>query len=110
MKKDWVITILVIVFVLLISFLILNKPTQKTEKEIIQCIGKRATLYAQERCPHCKVQEQLFGENFKYLKVVWCDKDWIKCQNIKGTPAWEINGKFILGVQSIEKLQELTGC
>jgi len=48
--------------------------------------------------------------------VVECARDGIKSQTqlcidkkIKGFPAWEINGKLILGVLSLKELSNLTG-
>ena len=50
------------------------------------------------------------------LKVVECTRDCINSQTqlcidkkIKGFPTWEINGKLILGVLSLNELSKLTG-
>ena len=110
MKKDKVITVFTILIILAIAFIALNKPKANTPEEIIQCIGKESKLYVQDGCPHCRNQENLFGENLYDLTIISCSDDWTKCQDIKATPSWKINNEMFIGVQSIEKLQELTGC
>jgi len=67
-------------------------------------------------CPHCHEQKELFGkEAAAELDYVECDpkgKDARPelCQkaNIKGYPTWQIKGQFYEGVQSLEKLADLT--
>lgn len=112
LNKGWVITILVAVGVLIFAIYLINKENSETPKEIAQCIGEKSTLYVQLGCPHCIKQENAFGENYKYLNVVDCYYDAKACikSNITGTPTWVINGEKYIGFQSIEKLQELTGC
>lgn len=110
MKKGNLITILIILGVILFSFIILNKPVTETSKEIAECIGKNSVLYVQLGCSACENQKDLFGDNYQYLTVIdcWFERD--KCDGIAATPTWIIKGEKYVGVQSIEKLQELTGC
>lgn len=100
----------IILAIVVISFFSLTKSPLETDKEIVQCIGKKATLYSQLGCPHCKTQEELFGENIKYIEVVDCFYKKEKCEGITATPSWKINGKEYIGVRSIDKLRELTNC
>ncbi len=116
MKKEGWWTIGIILGVILLSYSVLtqNKPT--TSKEIAKCIGENSVLYVQLGCSHCKDQEDLFGENYQYLNVVDCFYEREICaERISeggsfSTPTWMINGKKVIGVQSIETLQEITGC
>lgn len=78
--------------------------------ELAKCIGEKATLYVQYGCPHCRTQEELFGDDLEYIKLVDCYYERDKCSNIQATPTWVINGEQYLGVQSLDKLKELTGC
>ena len=115
MKKEIqnkILTITIILAVILISFFSLTKTSSETDQEVIKCIGEKAILFVQEGCPHCKTQETYFGENLNFLTIVSCTTDWQECidEEIKGTPSWIIGGKKYTGVQSIEKLRELTGC
>lgn len=98
-----------IAIIVLISSLI-QKPNNPTNEEIVKCIGENAVLYTQIGCHACKIQENLFGENLKHINIIDCFYEPEKCQDILGTPSWEINGETYLGVQSIEKLKELIGC
>ena len=68
-------------------------------------------------CPNCLNQGELFGKQaYKELNVVECARDGKNSQtqlcidkNIQGFPSWEINGKIILGVQTLNELSKLTG-
>lgn len=113
--KRWVINIAIILIVLALIGILLaikNSPNQNTTKEIAQCIGQKSTLYTQLGCHACGIQENMFGENYQYLNVVDCWHNHEKCVEkvIEYTPTWIINEEKVIGVQSIEKLQELTGC
>ena len=67
--------------------------------------------YSAYWCPNCLNQSELFGKQaYKELNVVECARDGKNSQTklcidkkIKGFPSWEINGKIILGVQTLEE-------
>ena len=73
--------------------------------------------YSAYWCPNCLKQSELFGKQaYRELNVVECARDGKNSQtqlcidkNIVGFPSWEINGKIILGIQSLEELSNLTG-
>ena len=72
--------------------------------------------YSAYWCPNCLDQSELFGkEAYKELNVVECARDGKNSQTqlcidkkIEGFPSWEINGKIIIGVQTLMDLSELT--
>lgn len=77
-----------------------------------------AVMYSAYWCPHCYDQKQLFGKEAfnNHLKKVECtpegkDGEPQKCVDakIRAFPTWIIQGKVYEGVQSLEKLAELTG-
>ena len=73
--------------------------------------------YSAYWCPNCLNQGEIFGKQaYKELNVVECARDGKNSQtqlcidkNIQGFPSWEINGKIILGVLTLEELSTLTG-
>ena len=73
--------------------------------------------YSAYWCPNCLDQGELFGKQaYKELNVVECARDGKNSQTqlcidkeVLGFPSWEINGKIIIGVQSLEELSKLTG-
>ena len=73
--------------------------------------------YSAYWCPNCLDQSELFGkEAYKELNVVECARDGKNSKTqlciekkIQGFPSWEINGKIILGVQSLKELSKLAG-
>lgn len=75
-----------------------------------------AKMYGAFWCPHCHDQKQLFGkEAMGQIDYIECDPkgknpqpDLCKAANVKGFPSWEINGKFVSGTQSLEKLATLS--
>lgn len=112
MKKTKLITIAIIIGVIIFAVFILNRSHPETSEEIAKCIGENSELYTQLGCSHCEDQEEMFGENLKYLEIVDCFYEKEKCsvEDITATPTWKIKGEKYKGVQTIEKLQELTGC
>jgi len=114
MKKDNKIYLsLVIIVLIIIAGIYYFKGNNETpEEKIAECIGKNSLLYVQLGCSHCKTQEEMFGENIKYLNKIDCHFEPQKCidAGITGTPAWAIKGEKYPGVKSIEKLKQLTGC
>jgi|WetSurMetagenome_2_1015567.scaffolds.fasta_scaffold1056867_1 glutaredoxin len=117
MNKKKLITPIVIVLMILLAGTIIYfknfQPSSEVSEEVAKYIGNHSVLYVQTGCSHCKDQEDLFGENVKYLTIVNCfvESERQKCidAEIEGTPTWVINGEKYVGVQSIEKLKELTG-
>jgi hypothetical protein len=110
MKKNLWITINIIIGILILFYLIKYFPNSNTDEKTAKCIGENAILYTQLGCHACKNQEKMFGENVKYLNIVDCFYEREKCNEISATPTWKINNEFYKGVQSIEKLKELTKC
>jgi len=113
-KKRKSLIINIIIFLVLIVLIILvttvfNKKPQTTE-EIARCISQNSVVYVQLGCHACKTQEDMFGENVKFLEKVDCFYEPEKCTVIEATPTWKIKGELYKGVQSIDKLKELTGC
>ena len=122
---------LILLFVILISPNVLNsshvyKPrelivTSESTKETIKFAkflkDSGVTKYSAYWCPNCLSQGELFGKQaYKELNVVECAIDGKNSKTqlcidkqIKGFPSWEINGKIILGVQSLKELSRLTG-
>ena len=73
--------------------------------------------YSAYWCPNCLNQSELFGKQaYRELNVVECARDGKNSQtqlcidkNIQGFPSWEINGKIIIGVQTLKELSNLSG-
>ena len=117
MKKSSKITFFIIIAALVLAGVIIysnnnNDQSNIVSAELAQCIGNNSIEYVQLGCPHCEDQEKLFGSNFKYIKSVDCFYNQQECINagVEGTPTWIIDGTKYLGLQSIPKLQQLTGC
>ena len=97
------------------------KVTSESTKETIEFAkylkDSGVIKYSAYWCPNCLKQSELFGKQaYKELNVVECANDGKNSQTqlcidkkIKGFPSWEINGKIILGVLTLEELSTLTG-
>ncbi|MBU6230569.1 MAG: vitamin K epoxide reductase family protein [Cyanobacteria bacterium REEB459] len=79
---------------------------------------KGISMYGAWWCPHCHEQKEAFGaQATKVLSYIECAEDGINPQTklcrskpeISGFPTWEINGQFYSGVQSLDKLADLSG-
>ena len=110
MKKKKGLTLIIILVVIILAIIIMTRSHPETSEEVAKCIGRNSKLYVQLGCSACKIQEEMFGDNYKYLNVVdcWFERD--KCGEIEYTPTWIIKGEKYDEVFSIKKLQELTGC
>ena len=97
------------------------KVTSESTKETIKFAkylkDSGVIKYSAYWCPNCLDQSELFGKKaYKELNVVECARDGKNSQTqlcidkkIEGFPSWEINGKIILGVLTLEELSTLTG-
>jgi hypothetical protein len=113
MKSKDAVTVIIILGVLLLAYFIINNEHPETSEEIAKCIGENSVLYTQLGCHYCEIQKDMFGDNYKSLNVVDCFYEHERClKEIEkiATPSWKIDEKVYLGVQSIERLKELTGC
>ena len=113
-KKRFMIWVNILVAVIILSIVLYvvtksNAPVE-TDIDIVKCIAEKSVLYSKLGCSACETQEDLFGENYKYIQVIDCFYELDKCQEVAATPTWKIKGKYYQGVQSIKNLQELTGC
>ena len=98
--------------------LIITSESTKESIELAKYLNDKGVVkYSAYWCPNCLNQSELFGKQaYKELNVVECAKDGLNSQTqlcidkkIKGFPTWEINGKLILGVLSLNELSKLTG-
>lgn len=111
MKRGWI-TLAIILAVIAFSILIMTRSANGISSETAKCIGENSIIYVQLGCHACKIQEEMFGENYKYLSVIdcWFERETCAKEQITHTPTWSINGEKYNGVQSIEKLKELARC
>ncbi|MBP0018566.1 MAG: vitamin K epoxide reductase family protein [Cyanobacteria bacterium SBLK] len=74
-------------------------------------------MYGAYWCPHCGEQKLLLGKQaFAQIDYVECDRKGKKSQTalcqakeIHSFPTWEINGELHEGIQTLEKLAQLSG-
>ena len=99
------------------EFIITSESTNESLALAKYLKNKGVIKYSAYWCPNCLHQSELFGKQaYKELIVVECARDGKNSQtqlcidkNIKGFPSWEINGKIILGVQTLKELSNLSG-
>lgn len=109
-KKIIYYSIILVAIGLAILLTILSKPQLAVDEKTARCIGENSIIYTQLGCHACEAQEDLFGENYKYLNVIDCFYELDKCMNITATPTWIIDENKYKGLRNIEELKELTGC
>ena len=79
--------------------------------------AKGAKEYGAYWCPHCHDQKELFGkEAFEILSYVECDPKGRNPQveacrkaGVRGFPSWKIGDSLYEGVQSLDRLADLSG-
>ena len=98
--------------------IIVTSESTKESIELAKYLNDKGVVkYSAYWCPNCLNQSELFGKQaYKELNVVECARDGTNSQTqlcidkkIQGFPTWEINGKLILGVLSLNELSKLTG-
>ena len=99
------------------ELIVTSESTNETIKFAKYLKESGVIKYSAYWCPNCLYQSELFGKQaYKELNVVECANDGKNSQTqlcidkkIKGFPSWEINGKIILGLLTLEELSTLTG-
>lgn len=113
-SKKYIIIFILIVSIALIAatfYIRAQKPGQYDE--FAKCLNeKQVVIYGNDFCQYTTRELNFFGNSDKYLNYVKCieNKEICDSKGVKITPTWEINGKMYEGVQSLEKLSELSGC
>lgn len=88
------------------------KPNGDLDEETMQCIADNSKLIVSKTCGHCATQKDMLGEHLDKFDLLYVDENpglWDE-YNLKGVPTWVIGENTYSGVQSIDKLKELTGC
>lgn len=93
--------------------LFVKNPDTENLDAFASCLTeKKVKMYGTDWCHYCQNQKELFGDSFKFINYINCDKKKQECitVGVEGYPTWEINNKLYPGVQQLTKLAELTGC
>lgn len=115
-KKGWITWIVILAVVIIAGVIIYSQVKSNSNNSVsaslAECIGANAQLYVQLGCSHCETQENYFGGTLQYLNVTDCYYNASICNSIgiQGTPTWIVNETKYVGVLSINKLKQLTGC
>lgn len=120
MKTKNIIIGLVIIIVFLFGWYYYNEAiTPGQYDEFAQCLSdKNVKYFGAFWCPNCQDQNKLFGKSKKFINYIECSTPNGQGQlqacidaEIKAYPTWEFaDGNREVGVQSLEKLSEKTGC
>lgn len=90
-----------------------SNPDQLALSEHLRRVG--ALFYGAWWCPACFKQKNLFGQEAgNRLPYVECDKteagrERCRAADIKAYPTWELNGRRVEGVQTLEELKAWSG-
>lgn len=114
-EKKTIMIIVILIILIGITFIIYAQKANNNStefKKLGNCIGKNSILYVQEGCNACHVQLNHLQEIKEHLKIIDCREEWSVCsqKGIRVTPTWEIKGELVTGIQSLEKIQQLTNC
>jgi len=113
MRKDRIILItLMIVVIAIILGINYVRGNGNHDSKTIQCIADNSILIVSKTCSHCADQRRILGDSESLFNVISIDEhpEVLEQYEITAVPTWIINDNKVTGVQSIEKLKELTGC
>ena len=96
-------------------------PEQLTQLTgLANCLTEKGVrFFGTTECPWCTRQKELFGPAAEFLPYIECspnfatEEEAVMCEeaNIGGVPDWRFPGQDpITGMQSIERITELSGC
>ncbi|MDI6798708.1 MAG: hypothetical protein QMD12_01785 [Candidatus Aenigmarchaeota archaeon] len=88
-------------------------PPSGNYDNFAKCLTEKGIILAgTDWCHYCKKQKEMFGSSFQYINYKNCDNDnWCRNAGVTGYPTWVFpNGQKYAGVQSLERLAELSGC
>lgn len=107
----WVFGLFIVLIILLSGC---SKPADNKNYDVFaQCLtDKGAVMYGTEWCGHCKDQKAMFGNSFKLIRYVDCDRYQNDCvaAGVQGYPTWKINNTNYQGSQNMYVLATKTGC
>ena len=78
-----------------------------------RCLSSKGVkFYGSKYCGYCKKQKEIFRNAIIYIDYIECTKSENKevCSKLRGVPAWDINGEIYYGLQSLDKLSQLSNC
>jgi hypothetical protein len=106
-NKSFIWTILIIIIITIAVIFLLFRRVDYVNETDAKFIGNHSILYVQLGCSHCQKQENIFGENVKYINIVDCYYNPFDCLNITAVPTWKINGEYYVGYKSLEDLKKI---
>jgi|SRR3989344_3497585 len=112
-KKNIYIYVIIVLFLVVGAYWYSNYSIPGEYDEFAKCLSERGVkMYGTNWCPHCKTQKEIFGKSFRHVDYVNCDYNMNKCLDagVEGYPTWKINGENYPGVQTLERLSELSEC
>jgi len=123
-----VIGALIVVAVVVVAYIFSGKNEEVQAGEydtFAQCLYESGMrMYGSATCRFCAQQREMFGPSVKYIREIECDPrnplsktELCIAKNIAYTPTWILEDKnsnetyrFEPGVQTLEKLSEVSGC
>ena len=112
--KKYVLIAVLLIAIGLISYTFYFKSQKPGEYDnFARCLTEKgAVIYGNDFCQYTNKQLNDFGKSDKYLKYVKCadNKELCDSKNVKITPTWEINKEMYEGIQSYDRLSQLSGC
>lgn len=112
-KKAVMLSLVVLIITTLGALLYLMGSAPGQYDSFAKCLkSKGAVIYGNDFCEFTKRQMGMFGNSFGHLSYVKCAENQALCysKGVSITPTWEIGGSMYSGVQTFEKLSEVSGC
>ena len=114
-KNPWTYIFLVLVAVTVYTFFSGSESgyddSPGPHDELAQHLTEQgAVMYGTDWCPFCQEQMTMFGNSFRFIEYVDCDRSRGVCNSmgVQSYPTWIINGERYTGVLSIGRLTELS--
>lgn len=73
---------------------------------------KGVVMYGVDTCENCQRQKEILGDAFEHVPYVNCYFEESECRarGVQYYPLWALEGKTVVGVQSLNELSQFSGC
>ncbi len=92
------------------GFTVLNKASPYDK--FAECLKEKGVIYGNDFCSFTIQQLNMFGSSQALLNYVRCvsNKELCEQKGVKKTPTWYFGDIKLEGVQTFEKISEVSGC
>lgn len=91
-----------------------SQPSSVIDNDgLAKCLTEQGfRMFGSESCGACQSQKRMFGDSFRHIDYIDCGYREQECieNEIRAYPTWKLDDNKMVGVMSLEKLSQVSGC